>query len=124
MDHTGVTWTDDKGANIMDPSNPIWRKIVATHPAANPFKNQGWAHLEKMRQIMPATVRGHNVFRPSQGVSGLNSDVLDHLAQTFEDSDGTPDAAPDPTQSIDDIGPSDSSEPTGDSNGQIPAVCS
>jgi hypothetical protein len=54
------------------------------HKEAKPFCNRGWVHLERMSEIMPATVCGMNVFCPSQGLSGL-----DH----GRDHDDTPDAS-------------------------------
>jgi hypothetical protein len=50
--------------------------FLKTHKEANPFKNEGWIYLEKMSQIMPATVRGNNVFRPSQGATGIEAGII------------------------------------------------
>ncbi len=63
-DHTGWTWTDDRGANITEALSRYqnWLNFVKIHKAAAPFMSQGWVHLEKVTQIMPATVCGHNVF--------------------------------------------------------------
>ena len=50
-----------------------WADFLKTYKEAKPFKNKGWVHLEKMSSIMPATVKGTHVFRPSQGLSGMDA---------------------------------------------------
>jgi hypothetical protein len=52
-----------------------WSKFVKIYKEAKPFENHGWAHLEKMTEIMPVTLRGTYVFRPSQGVTGMDTAV-------------------------------------------------
>ena len=52
---------------------PAWADFVKSQPLAKPFKNKGWVHLEKMTELMPATIKGAHVFCPSQGVSGLDT---------------------------------------------------
>ena len=50
-----------------------WVKFLKIHKDAKPFKNRGWVHLEKMTEIMPVTLRGTYVYRPSQGVTGMDA---------------------------------------------------
>jgi hypothetical protein len=52
-----------------------WSKFVKIYKEAKPFKNHGWVHLEKMTEIMPVALRGLHVFRPSQGVTGMDTAV-------------------------------------------------
>ncbi|KAF8873649.1 hypothetical protein CPB84DRAFT_1967138 [Gymnopilus junonius] len=70
---SGWTWTNDKGANITPDMEPEWLNFLKAHPRARPFKSKGWVHLEKMTQVMPATVKGAHIFCPSQGTTGLHS---------------------------------------------------
>jgi hypothetical protein len=52
-----------------------WSKFVKIYKEAKLFKNHGWVHLEKMTEIMPVALRGLHVFRPSQGVTGMDTAV-------------------------------------------------
>ncbi|KAH9172560.1 hypothetical protein EDB89DRAFT_1964914, partial [Lactarius sanguifluus] len=72
INHTGWNWCDEKGANIQPDQAGAWSSFCNTHKAAKPFRNSGWVHLEGVSGIMPATVRGANVFCPSQGLMGLD----------------------------------------------------
>lgn len=49
-----------------------WADFIKVHKDAKLFKNKGWVHLEKVTSLMPATVKGTHVFRPSQGMSGMD----------------------------------------------------
>ncbi|KAF9536916.1 hypothetical protein CPC08DRAFT_824753 [Agrocybe pediades] len=99
---SGWTWDEKYGANITPVMEDQWALFLKSHPLAKPFKNHGWVHLEKVREIMPATLRGVNVFVPSQGTTGLMSSSgspsfpepidmpetqLDMPEDPFEDSD-------------------------------------
>jgi hypothetical protein len=70
-----------------------WDDFLKIYRDAKPFKNRGWIHLEKMTIIMPATIKGTHVFRPSQGLSGLTSfhnydeDMPPYSANTQEEED-------------------------------------
>ncbi|KDR70345.1 hypothetical protein GALMADRAFT_144655 [Galerina marginata CBS 339.88] len=74
---SGWTWSDETGASITPDMEPAWADFIKSHPLAKPFKNKGWVHLEKMTKLMPATVKGAHVFRPSQGISGLDTSFDD-----------------------------------------------
>ncbi|CAA7262417.1 unnamed protein product [Cyclocybe aegerita] len=95
-DYTGWNWTDEGGANITETSSHYqdWLKFVKIHKLAAPFMSKGWAHLDKMTQIMPVTVRGHHIFRPSQNLTGMSAarDGTPPLAaevnEPVEDEDG------------------------------------
>ncbi|KDR71951.1 hypothetical protein GALMADRAFT_213445 [Galerina marginata CBS 339.88] len=69
---SGWTWSDETGASITPDMEDAWRDFLLIHKDAKPFKNKGWVHLEKMTMLMPTTVRGTYVFRPSQGISGMD----------------------------------------------------
>jgi hypothetical protein len=72
---SGWTWSDTKGADIAPEMEQEWSKFVKIYKEAKPFKSSGWVHLEKMAEIMPVTLRGLYVFRPSQGLTGLDTAV-------------------------------------------------
>lgn len=73
-----------------------WSDFLRVHKDAKPFKNKGWAHLEKVSQLMPATVKGSHVFRPSQGISGMDpfdedDDDLPPFPESSQAVEETPD---------------------------------
>lgn len=68
---SGWSWSDIHGANITPAMETNWEIFLRSHPLAKPFKNHGWIHLEKMTQIMPATLRGTYVYVASHGTTGL-----------------------------------------------------
>ncbi|KAG6847824.1 hypothetical protein H0H93_005684 [Arthromyces matolae] len=68
---SGWTWDDKLGANIGPDMEEAWVHFLKAHSHAKPFKNKGWTHLEQITRLMPATVKGTNVFRASQGVTGI-----------------------------------------------------
>jgi hypothetical protein len=70
---SGWTWSDTRGADIGPEMEQEWVKFLKIHKDAKPFKNRGWVHLEKMTEIMPVTLRGTYVYRPSQGVTGMDA---------------------------------------------------
>lgn len=70
---SGWTWSDARGADITPEMEPEWAKFIKVYKDAKPFKNHGWIHLEKMTEIMPVTLRGKYVFRPSQGITGMSA---------------------------------------------------
>ncbi|KAN0141121.1 hypothetical protein V8E53_000877 [Lactarius tabidus] len=84
ISHTGWNWCNENSANIQLDQASAWSLFCGIHKEAKPFRNRGWVHLERMSEIMPATVRGMNVFCPSQGLSGLDRG---------RDHDDTPDAS-------------------------------
>jgi hypothetical protein len=45
---------------------------VAKHPAANPFRNVGWVHLEAFDSLGASSAKGGHVFRASQGLSAAD----------------------------------------------------
>ena len=63
-----------------------WIDFVKAHIAARPFKSHGWVHLSKMEQLMPETVKGNNVFRPSQGILGMDTYVDLNQSQEWDDT--------------------------------------
>lgn len=69
---SGWTWSNTTGASIGADMDAAWTAFIQVNPAAKPFRNKGWAHLSTMTTMMPATVKGTHVFRPSQGISGIN----------------------------------------------------
>jgi hypothetical protein len=82
INHTGWNWCDDSGANIQADQAAAWESFCGTHKEAKPFRNRGWVHFERVSDIMPATVRGVNVFCPSQGLTGLNQGYNHNLEDT------------------------------------------
>jgi len=48
---------------------------VAKHPAAQPFRNAGWVHLDEFDSLAPSSAKGSHVFRASQGVSTATPDA-------------------------------------------------
>lgn len=52
-----------------------WVLFLKSHKDAKPFKNHGWIHLKIMTELMPATLRGAHVYRPSQGITGMDAGV-------------------------------------------------
>ncbi|KAF8964770.1 hypothetical protein BDZ97DRAFT_1918729 [Flammula alnicola] len=93
---SGWTWSDETGASITPEMEDTWSDFLKVHKDAKPFKNKGWVHLEKVSLLMPATVKGKHVFRPSQGLSGMDpfdeddDDLPPFPANTQVDED-TPD---------------------------------
>lgn len=89
---SGWVWSDARGADIHPEMEAEWAKFIKVHKEAKPFKNRGWVHLEVMTEIMPATLRGTYVFRPSQGISGMNlsggtaPNLGDSESEDFEDT--------------------------------------
>ncbi|KIJ90288.1 hypothetical protein K443DRAFT_15360 [Laccaria amethystina LaAM-08-1] len=69
---SGWTWSDTRGADITPEMEPEWAKFIKIYKDAKPFKNHGWVHLEKMTEIMPVTLHGTYVYRPSQGITGMD----------------------------------------------------
>lgn len=61
-----------------------WELFLRKHKDARPFKNHGWIHLDIMTDIMPATLRGAYVYRPTQGIVGM-----DHGSVHEDDSDAS-----------------------------------
>ncbi|KJA13473.1 hypothetical protein HYPSUDRAFT_125539, partial [Hypholoma sublateritium FD-334 SS-4] len=45
---SGWVWDNEKGADINIYSALSWDDYVKKHPAAKPFRNRGWVHLENM----------------------------------------------------------------------------
>lgn len=70
---SGWSWSDTRGADITPEMEHEWVKFIKVYKDAKPFKNRGWIYLERMSDIMPVTLRGTYVFRPSQGMTGMNS---------------------------------------------------
>ncbi|KAF8952273.1 hypothetical protein BDZ97DRAFT_1682107 [Flammula alnicola] len=69
---SGWTWSDETGASITPEMEDTWSDFLKVHKDAKPFKNKGWVHLKKVSLLMPATVKGKHIFRPSQGLSGMD----------------------------------------------------
>ncbi|GLB36664.1 hypothetical protein LshimejAT787_0309510 [Lyophyllum shimeji] len=84
---SGWTWDDEHGANITLDMEDAWNAFIKVYKDAKPFKHKGWVHLEKMTQLMPATVKGTHVFCASQGTSGLDTAEDDVTAQQEDDED-------------------------------------
>jgi hypothetical protein len=88
---SGWTWSDETRASITPEMEDAWANFIKSHKDAKPFKNKGWVHLEKVTSLMPATVKGAHVFRPSQGISGMvpfdedDDDFPPHVLGTQED---------------------------------------
>ena len=66
---SGWHWDDETGASITVDTASSWDDYIKKHPAAKPFRNRGWVHLQRMTDIMPLTVSGSHVFHPSQVLS-------------------------------------------------------
>lgn len=66
---SGWHWDDETGASITVDTASSWDDYIKKHPAAKPFRNRGWVHLQRMTDIMPSTVSGSHVFHPSQVLS-------------------------------------------------------
>ncbi|CAA7270774.1 unnamed protein product [Cyclocybe aegerita] len=64
------------------------------HKPAAPFMSKGWAHLDKMTQIMPVTVRCRHIFHPSQNLTGMSAacdgtpPLVAEVDKPVEDEDG------------------------------------
>ncbi|KAF8155459.1 hypothetical protein B0H34DRAFT_859849 [Crassisporium funariophilum] len=84
---SGWTWSNTRGADISPEMEPEWEKFVMLHKDAKPFKNQGWIHLKVMTKIMPTTLCGTHVFRPTQGISGLDASATVGPAASDSDSE-------------------------------------
>jgi hypothetical protein len=79
---------------ISSLTKPVPGHLSVIPKEAKPFRNRGWVHLESVSVIMPATVRGVNVFCPSQGLTGLewgyNGEDHDTPGDTLEASQQGP----------------------------------
>jgi len=62
---------------------------VAKHPAAQPFRNVGWVHLDKFDSLAPSSAKGSHVFHASQGLSTAAADA--EPSNTHGTTDGEPD---------------------------------
>jgi hypothetical protein len=67
--NSGWSWDDDKGADITPEKKGTWDDYVAKHPAAHPFRNAGWVHLDEFDSLAPSSAKGSYVFRASQSLS-------------------------------------------------------
>ena len=49
---------------------------MAKHPAAQPFRNVGWVHLDEFDSLALSSAKGSHVFHASQGLStaGANAE--------------------------------------------------
>ncbi|KAG6874731.1 hypothetical protein C0992_006807 [Termitomyces sp. T32_za158] len=81
---SGWTWNDETGANITPELESSWTAYIKIHKDAKPFKNHGWCHLDVMSQLMPSSIRGAHIFRPSDSSVGLvpftNNDTMDNTS--------------------------------------------
>ena len=83
INHTGWNWSNELGADIQPDQASAWSSFCDTHKEAKPFRNRGWVHLESVSVIMPVTVRGVNIFCPSQGLTGLDQGYNGEDPDTF-----------------------------------------
>ncbi|THV07776.1 hypothetical protein K435DRAFT_847584 [Dendrothele bispora CBS 962.96] len=63
---SGLTWTHDKGCNITELNEHVWRGFIKTRSHMKPFKNTGWPLFDKMDDMVPTRVTGQHVFNASQ----------------------------------------------------------
>ena len=63
---SGWHWDNETGASITVDTASSWDNYIKKHPAAKPFQNRGWVHLQRMTDIMLSTVSGSHVFHLSQ----------------------------------------------------------
>ena len=69
-DHSGLTWSETHGASITAADETVWADIIKKHPAASPFRNQGWALYDLVSALKPAKPKGSHVYRASSGIHG------------------------------------------------------
>ena len=72
--NSGWSWDDEKGADITPEKKGTWDDYVAKHPAAQPFRNSGWVHLDAFDCLAPSSAKGNHVFRASQAHSAAEAD--------------------------------------------------
>lgn len=65
---------------------------MAKHPAAHPFRNAGWVHLDEFDSLGPSSAKGTYVFRASQSLS---------MAVANEESSNTQGTAADEPNDVD-----------------------
>ncbi|KAK7439170.1 hypothetical protein VKT23_017660 [Stygiomarasmius scandens] len=70
---SGWTWSDDTGATIGMENTDLWDKFIKQKPATKPFRNKGWKFFHTVHNLLPATVKGTSVFRPTQGTQGFHN---------------------------------------------------
>ncbi|KAI6031219.1 hypothetical protein BKA83DRAFT_4487937 [Pisolithus microcarpus] len=59
---SGFAYSNELGANIGLENEAVWSDFVKKHKDAGPFRNRGWPHYEKMKQLMPSKGKGLNAF--------------------------------------------------------------
>ena len=88
--NSGWSWDDDKGADITPEKKGTWDDYVAKHPAAQPFRNAGWVHLDEFDSLGPSSAKGGHVFRASQGLSAAVANEEPLNTRGFADDDLEP----------------------------------
>ena len=63
---------------------------MAKHPAAHPFRNAGWVHLDEYDSLAPSSAKGSHVFQVSQG---LSTAVAEESLNTWDTADDKPNNA-------------------------------
>jgi hypothetical protein len=71
--NSGWSWDDDKGADITPEKKGTWDNYVAKHPAAQPFRNSGWVHLDAFDSLGPSSAKGSHVFQASQALNAAEA---------------------------------------------------
>ncbi|KAG6818726.1 hypothetical protein H0H93_002478 [Arthromyces matolae] len=92
---SGWTWSNDTGASITPETESSWAAYVKIHKDAKPFKTRGWCHFDAVSQVMPTTIHGAHVFRPSNSTVGLGPSIDDDMASvaSIDASSATTDSA-------------------------------
>ncbi|KAI6031185.1 hypothetical protein BKA83DRAFT_4004025, partial [Pisolithus microcarpus] len=61
---SGFAYSNELGANIGLENEAMWSDFVKKHQQKHkdvgPFRNRGWPHYEKMKQLMPSKGKGLN----------------------------------------------------------------
>ena len=70
----GWSWDDKKGADITPEKKGTWDDYMAKHPAAQPFCNAGWVHLDAFDSLAPSLAKGSHVFQALQALSAAKAD--------------------------------------------------
>ncbi|KIK13050.1 hypothetical protein PISMIDRAFT_119671, partial [Pisolithus microcarpus 441] len=55
---SGLTYLRELGANVGLESEAVWNDFIKIHKDANSFRNRGWPHYDKMKQLMPSKGKG------------------------------------------------------------------
>ncbi|KAJ6557161.1 hypothetical protein B0H10DRAFT_1846881 [Mycena sp. CBHHK59/15] len=89
VDNSGWRWDDVNGAGIDETTKSSWDDYVKAHPKAKPYRNKGWPYRAAMAELMPSTVSGAHVFRPSHAApAAATANDNDRDGEQAADIDG------------------------------------